>query len=172
MLLFCTAFVYGQKQTIYDFKVTTIQGEEKSLSDFKGQKIMIVNTASKCGFTPQYEQLQAIYEKYGKQDFVILGFPSNQFMKQEPGTDEEIAVFCQKNYGVTFPMMSKVNVKGENQIPLYRFLTTKNLNGQMDSEVKWNFQKYLINKDGTLEAVYYSKTAPNDEKIIEWIENK
>lgn len=169
-ILISTTLLFAQEKSIYDFKVETIEGELISLSEFKGKKIMIVNTASKCGFTPQYEQLQELYEKYGGDDFVILGFPSNDFMKQEPGTDEEIAVFCQKNYGVTFPMMSKISVKGSEIAPLYEYLTNKNLNSHSDSKVKWNFQKYLIGKDGMLEEIYYSKTVPTDKAIIDWIE--
>jgi glutathione peroxidase len=164
------SFVYAQEKTIYDYEVETIDGETVSLSEFKGKKVMIVNTASKCGFTPQYEQLQALYEKYGGDDFVILGFPSNDFMKQEPGSDKEIAAFCEKNYGVTFPMMSKVVVKGDDMNPLYEYLTTKSLNGHSDSKVKWNFQKYLIGTDGKLEQIYYSKTVPTDNAIIDWLE--
>ena len=163
--------LFSQEKTIYDFKVTTIDGDTVSLADYKGQKIMIVNTASKCGFTPQYEQLEAIYKKYKDKDFVILGFPSNDFMHQEPGSNEEIAEFCTKNYGVTFPMMAKIDVKGKEMAPLYEYLTTGKLNGYKDTDVKWNFQKYLIGRDGKLERVYYSKTVPDDPKIIEWIEN-
>ncbi|PKR81755.1 glutathione peroxidase [Brumimicrobium salinarum] len=167
--LFLFSFVHAQD--IYKYEVETIDGKSISLSKFRGKKIMIVNTASKCGFTPQYEDLQNLYETYKDKGFVILGFPSNDFMKQEPGTDQEIATFCEKNYGVTFPMMSKVSVKGEKQIPLYQFLTRKELNGHSDSNVKWNFQKYLVNEEGKLESVYYSKTNPQDEAIIQWIEN-
>lgn len=171
LLLASSTFIFSQEKSIYDYEVETIEGEMISLSDFKGKKILIVNTASKCGFTPQYEQLQELYDNYGGDDFVILGFPSNDFMKQEPGSDEEIAAFCQKNYGVTFPMMSKISVKGTEISPLYNYLTSKSLNGKMDSEVKWNFQKYLIGVDGKVEHVYYSKTSPTDEVIIHWIKN-
>jgi glutathione peroxidase len=172
ILLASAVFTFAQEKTIYDYKVETIDGEMISLSEYKGKKIMIVNTASKCGFTPQYEQLQQLYEEYGGDDFVILGFPSNDFMKQEPGSDEEIAAFCQKNYGVTFPMMSKISVKDDDIAPLYAYLTSEALNGKMDSKVKWNFQKYLIGTDGKLEKVYYSKTLPTDQEIIDWIEKK
>ncbi|HLW30568.1 MAG TPA: glutathione peroxidase [Brumimicrobium sp.] len=170
LFLASVTFAFSQEKTIYDFNVETIDGETISLSDFKGKKIMIVNTASKCGFTPQYEQLQDLYEKYKGDNFVILGFPSNNFMKQEPGSDEEIAAFCEKNYGVTFPMMSKVEVKGNGIIPLYKYLTTASLNGHSDNEVKWNFQKYLIGTDGKLKQIYDSKTLPTDKVIIDWIE--
>ncbi len=163
--------LFSQEKTIYDFKVETITGDSISLSNFKGKKVMIVNTASECGFTPQYEQLQAIYEKYKDKGFVILGFPSNDFMHQEPGSNKEIAEFCKKNYGVTFPMMAKIHVKKNDVSPLYQYLTTGKQNGYKDTKIKWNFQKYLIGRDGVLERVYYSKTVPNDPKIIEWIEN-
>lgn len=169
LLLFTTAF-FAQENSIYEYEVQSIEGETLKLSDFKGKKVMIVNTASKCGFTPQYEELQELYERYKDDNFVILGFPSNDFMKQEPGSNEEIANFCQKNYGVSFPMMSKVKVKGDDKISLYEYLTEKKLNGYQDTEVRWNFQKYLIGKNGKLEKVYYSKTKPLDEAIINWIE--
>lgn len=168
-LLFCVSIAFSQKKTIYDYEVTTISGETVSLEKYKGKKVMIVNTASKCGFTPQYEQLQTLYEEYGGEDFVILGFPSNDFMRQEPGSDEEIAAFCEKNYGVTFPMMSKIHVKKKEVDPLYEFLTTKELNGHSDNKVKWNFQKYLIGEEGQLEKIFYSKTVPTDKAIVEWI---
>ena len=130
---------------------------------------MIVNTASKCGLTPQYKELEALYQQYKDKDFVIIGFPANNFLKQEPGTNEEIATFCQVNYGVSFPMMSKISVKGKDMHPLYQFLTQKAKNGVMDSKVSWNFQKYLIGKDGHLEKVIDPKTLPNDPEVIEWI---
>lgn len=169
LLLASTSLIFAQENTIYDYKVESIDGQLISLSEFKGKKVLIVNTASKCGFTPQYEQLQELYDEFGGDDFVILGFPSNDFMKQEPGSDEEIAAFCEKNYGVTFPMMSKISVKGEEMAPLYKFLTSETLNGKMDSSVKWNFQKYLIGTDGKLEQVFYSKTSPKDDAIVSWI---
>lgn len=155
--------------SIYEFKVQDINGEEFDFSKYEGYKIMVVNTASKCGLTPQYEQLEAIYKKYEKEKFVIVGFPSNDFMKQEPGTDKEIAEFCQKNYGVSFPMMSKVTVKGNDMCELYKYLTTKELNQMEDSEVQWNFQKYLIGRDGKLQKVISPRVLPNDEEIVNWI---
>lgn len=157
--------------TIYQFTVEDITGKEFALSDLKGKKVMIVNTASKCGLTPQYEELEALYKKYKDRDFVIIGFPANNFMWQEPGTDEEIAQFCKVNYGVTFPMMSKISVKGKKMHPLYQFLTEKEKNGVEDSSVGWNFQKYLIGKDGQLEKVISPRTTPFNEEIVNWIEN-
>lgn len=165
-----TTMIFGQ--TIYDFKVEDINGNTFDLSSLKGKKVMIVNTASKCGFTPQYEQLEALYAKYKDAGFVIIGFPANNFMKQEPGTNADIAEFCQKNYGVTFPMMAKISVKGKDIHPLYKFLTTKSMNGFSDNDVKWNFQKYLIDEKGQLVKVLGSSTLPNDAAVIQWIEGK
>jgi len=159
-------------QTIYDYKVEDINGKSFDLSTLKGKKVMIVNTASKCGLTPQYEQLEELYKKYKGQNFVIVGFPANNFMKQEPGTNDEIESFCQKNYGVTFPMMSKISVKGNDMDPLYKFLTTKSLNKLEDNDVKWNFQKYLIDEKGKLCKVINPSTSPTDKDIIKWIESK
>lgn len=159
-------------KSIYQFKVEDINGQEFDFSSLKGKKIMVVNTASKCGLTPQYEQLEAIYEKYKDDNFVIVGFPANDFMSQEPGTNEEIESFCKKNYGVTFPMMSKISVKGDEMHPVYQFLTQKKYNGLEDSKVKWNFQKYLINTDGKLVKVIAPSTKPDDAEIIAWIEGK
>ncbi|MEZ4890124.1 MAG: glutathione peroxidase [Crocinitomicaceae bacterium] len=159
-------------QSIHQFKVTDINGNEFDMSTLKGKKVMIVNTASKCGFTPQYEQLEQVYEKYKDQNFVIIGFPANNFMSQEPGTNEEIAAFCQKNYGVSFPMMAKISVKGKDQHPIYTFLTEKKYNGLEDNSVKWNFQKYLINEEGRLEKVIAPNVKPDDVEIINWIEKK
>lgn len=159
-------------KTIYDFKVTDIKGETFDLATLKGKKVMIVNTASECGLTPQYKQLQSLYEKYKDQNFVIVGFPANNFLSQEPGSNDEIATFCSANYGVTFPMMSKISVKGSDKHPLYQFLTQKSLNGLEDNEVKWNFQKYLIGTDGKLIRVVSPQTLPDDASIISWIEEK
>ncbi|HEX5742785.1 MAG TPA: glutathione peroxidase, partial [Flavobacteriaceae bacterium] len=133
-------------------------------------KVMIVNTASKCGYTYQYEELQKLYEKYKNKGFVIVGFPANNFRNQEPGTNAEIAEFCKVNYGVTFPIMEKISVKGDDMHPIYQYLTQKSKNGVEDSEVAWNFQKYLINKNGILEKVFKTKVSPLDSEIIQWIE--
>ena len=139
-------------------------------ASLKGKKIMVVNTASKCGLTPQYEELEALYTKYKSKNFVIVGFPANDFMSQEPGTDQEIAQFCQLNYGVSFPMMSKISVKGKEMHPVYQFLTQKAKNGKEDSKVEWNFQKYLIDENGHLSKVISPRVLPNDPSIIAWIE--
>lgn len=174
IILFASLLITGVlfSQTIYDYKVKDINGKSFDLSSLKGKKVMIVNTASKCGLTPQYEQLEELYKKYKGQNFVIVGFPANNFMKQEPGSNDEIESFCQKNYGVTFPMMSKISVKGNDIDPLYKFLTTKSLNKLEDNDVKWNFQKYLINEKGSLVKVISPSTSPTDKDIIKWIETK
>jgi len=158
------------RPNIYEFKVKDLNGIDFDFSTLKGKKIMIVNTASKCGLTPQYKELQALYEKYKDKNFVIVGFPANNFMGQEPGTNQEIAEFCQANYGVTFPMMSKISVKGKDIAPIYEFLTQEAKNGFSDSKVSWNFQKYLLNQNGQLEKVIDPKIPPTDKQIIDWIE--
>ncbi|MFM2368948.1 MAG: hypothetical protein RL619_1248 [Bacteroidota bacterium] len=157
------------KETIYQFKVEDLSGKIFDFASLKGKKVMIVNTASKCGLTPQYKDLEAIYKEYKDKGFVIVGFPANNFASQEPGTNEEIATFCQLNYGVTFPMMEKVSVKGDDMCEVYQFLTQKSKNGLQDSQVEWNFQKYLINENGELEKVISPKTLPTDASIVDWI---
>ncbi len=158
-------------EDIYQFKMTDLYGNDFDFSSLKGKKLMIVNTASKCGFTPQYKGLEKLYETYKDKGFVIVGFPANNFGKQEPGTDDEIAAFCEQNYGVSFPMMTKTSVKGDDMNPVYRFLTQASKNGFKDSEVAWNFQKYLIDEKGHVVNMYPSKTLPTDEAIVKWIEN-
>jgi len=153
----------------HDFTVKSIDGKEVDLLSYKGKKLLVVNTASKCGLTPQYEQLQALYEEYGGDDFEIIGFPANNFLWQEPGSNEEIQEFCTVNYGVSFPMMAKISVKGKNIHPIYAWLTSISQNGVMDSKVKWNFQKYLINENGQLVDMVSPKTSPKNDTIVEWI---
>ncbi len=157
------------KETIYSYKVNDLSGNEFDFASLKGKKILIVNTASKCGLTPQYKDLEAIYEKYKSNNFVVVGFPANNFAAQEPGSSKEISEFCQKNYGVTFPMMEKVSVKGGDMCAVYQFLTQKSKNGLQDSEVEWNFQKYLINEKGELEKVVLPQVLPTDQEIVNWI---
>ena len=159
----------AKMKTLYDFKTKTIDGKDFDLSTLKGKKVLIVNTASKCGFTPQYKDLEELYKSYGGDKFVIIGFPANNFGNQEPGTNTDIKSFCQLNYGVTFPMMSKISVKGNDMDPIYQWLTRKDQNGKLDSEVKWNFQKYLIDEQGNLVDVFDSKTLPGSDKIVGWI---
>jgi glutathione peroxidase len=156
-------------KSIYDFKVTALDGSTIDFSQYKGKKIMLVNTASKCGNTPQYETLEKLYERY-KGKLVIVGFPANNFLFQEPGNNEKIAEFCKKNYGVTFPIASKISVKGRNMAPIYQWLTRKEYNGYKDSKVKWNFQKYLVNEQGQLTAVFDPATLPDSKEVVEAIE--
>jgi len=160
-----------EKENIYQFKVKDVYGNDFDFSSLKGKKIMVVNTASECGNTPQYENLQELYETFGNQNFTIVGFPANNFGGQEPGSNEQIATFCKQNYGVTFPMMSKISVKGDDMNEVYQFLTQKEKNGFEDSEVDWNFQKYLINENGEVVRVVSPKTLPIDESIIDWIKS-
>jgi glutathione peroxidase len=154
---------------IYDYSFTSLTGKTISLKEFKGKKILFVNTASECGFTPQYEKLEAVYEKY-KDKLVIIGFPTNDFGRQEPGDNEQIASFCKNNYSVSFPMSEKITVKGNDMSPIYKWLTKKSLNGKLDTDVKWNFQKYLIDENGNFVTVFYSKVKPDDKEIIEKIQ--
>lgn len=153
-----------QKESIYNVKLEDISGKSIDLSRFKGKKILFVNVASKCGFTSQYDGLQELYTQY-KNKLVIVGLPCNQFGGQEPGTEKEIKSFCRLNYGVDFPMTKKIDVKGENQHPIYAWLTKKELNGKKSSSVKWNFQKYLVDENGNLIDYYYSMTNPLSKKI-------
>lgn len=157
------------EQTFHDFIVKSIDGNEFDLATLKGKKVMVVNVASKCGLTPQYEALQTLYDKFKDRNFVIIGFPANNFMGQEPGTNAEIKEFCTLKYDVTFPMMSKISVRGKNQSPLYYWLTHKSENGEFDKKVTWNFQKFLIDENGHLVDVIQPKESPMSEKIVKWI---
>jgi glutathione peroxidase len=153
------------KTSFHELSTTSLEGKEINFSDFKGKKVLLVNVASKCGFTPQYGELQELYDKYNDQ-LVIIGFPANNFMKQEPGTNEEIAEFCERNYGVTFLMSEKVSVKGGDMHPVYQWLTNRNQNGWNRKAPSWNFFKYLVDEKGELQAVFSSRTSPLDEKLI------
>jgi glutathione peroxidase len=159
------------QKTIYDYSAVDINGDTLDFSVYKGKKILIVNTASECGLTPQYEDLEKLYQTYKDSNFVIVGFPANDFMGQEPGSNQEIAAFCKKNYGVSFKMMSKISVKGKDQHPIYQYLTQKSLNDVEDSEVKWNFHKYLIDENGKLVKNVAPRTKPTSEEITSWILN-
>jgi len=160
------------KTSIYNITVKSIDGKDFSLKQLQGKKLMIVNTASKCGFTPQYEQLESLYKEYGGDKFAIVGFPANNFLSQEPGSNAEIKEFCDSKYGVTFPMMAKISVKGNDMHLLYKWLTDKKLNGVMDSDVKWNFQKYLIDEKGNLVLVIPPKESPTSDQVIKWLKNQ
>lgn len=162
----------AQNKSFYDFTVKTIDGKDFALSSLKGKKVLVVNVASKCGFTPQYADLEKLYEKYKEDGFVIIGFPANNFLWQEPGTNEEIAKFCSLEYGVTFPMMEKISVKGKGMAPLYHWLTEKALNGKQDASVKWNFQKFMIDENGQWAGVVPPNEKPFSETIVSWIEKK
>ena len=159
-------------KNFYDIEAKTIDGEAVKLEQFKGKTLLIVNTASKCGFTGQYDGLQELYETYKDRGFVILGFPSNDFLKQEPGSNEEIASFCKLNYGVTFPMFEKISVKGDAQHPLYQFLTSKETNPEFSGKISWNFNKFLISKDGQIINRFGSRTKPSDKKLVEAIKRE
>jgi len=154
--------------SIHPFKVKSIDGKTIDFADFKGKKLMIVNVASECGFTNQYAQLQELHEKYGDK-IEIIGFPSNDFGGQEPKTEAEILDFCRKDYQVTFPLTEKVKIKGRNKHPVYEWLTKSSLNGKIDSKVGWNFQKYLINEDGELDAMLSPANPPICEVVMAWL---
>lgn len=155
-------------KTIYDFKVERLDGGEINFADYKGKKILVVNTASECGFTPQYADLEKVYEEY-KDKLVIVGFPANNFGGQEPGTNKEISTFCQKNYGVTFPMAAKVSVKGDDTAPIFKYLTEKELNGVKNSDILWNFTKFLLDENGKLIDSFVSSTKPTDDAIVKYL---
>ncbi len=163
--LFSPKALDAQTKSIYDFKVESLEGGVIDFAQYKGKKILVVNTASKCGYTPQYEGLEKLYETY-KEKLVIIGFPANNFMYQEPGNNTEIISFCQKNYGVTFPMAAKIDVKGKKIHPLYIWLTQKRYNNFSDNHVKWNFQKYLIDEKGNLVEVFAPGVEPMSEEIV------
>ena len=162
-----TTFVLNA-QSIHTFKVAGIDGKQINLAAYKGKKILIVNTASKCGYTPQYESLQKVYDQY-KNKLVILGFPCNQFGGQEPGTNEEIAAFCKANYGVNFPLADKVDVKGANSAPIYQWLTQKAKNGVLDANISWNFNKFLLDENGKMIAYFPSNVKPESEAITAYL---
>lgn len=156
-------------KSFHSFKTTTIDGKPFYLASLKGKKVLVVNTASKCGNTPQYETLQALYDQYKIENFVVIGFPANNFGAQEPGSNKDIQAFCTEKYKVTFPMMEKLSVKGKDIDPIYKWLTSKAENGVMDSEVTWNFQKFLIDENGRLVDMVAPRESPKSDKIIKWI---
>ncbi len=160
----------AQLKNFHDFTVKDIEGKDFPLSRLKGKKVLVVNVASKCGLTPQYEALQALYEKYGPEKFVIIGFPANDFMEQEPGSNEEIMEFCSVNYGVTFPLMDKISVVGDDKAGVYQWLTSKECNGKEDAEITWNFQKFMIDENGNWAGVADPRTLPDADLIVNWIE--
>jgi glutathione peroxidase len=167
-ILLMAAVFTTNAQSIHSFTVKSIDGKNLNLASFKGKKILIVNTASKCGYTPQYEGLEKVYEQY-KDKLVILGFPCNQFGGQEPGTNEEIVDFCKKNYGVSFPLADKIDVKGSNIAPIYQWLTTKSKNGILDASISWNFNKFLIDENGKMIAYFPSNVKPDSDAILSYL---
>ena len=182
MLVGVAAYRYGfifnplptdppKERSMYEFTLKDIDGNDVKLDAYKGKVVMIVNVASKCGLTPQYEGLEALYEKYKDKGFVILGFPANNFMGQEPGTEKEIKEFCSLKYNVTFPMFSKISVKGTDQHPFYTYLTNKQSNPGFDGDITWNFEKFLADKNGKIIARFDPKTTPEDPKITEAIDS-
>jgi glutathione peroxidase len=158
--------------SIYDYTLNSIDGKPMPLSEFKGKAVMLVNVASRCGFTPQYTGLEALYEKYKSRDFVIVGIPANNFGGQEPGTNEEIKTFCKSKYSVTFPMMAKVSVAGADKTPLYQFLTAPETDSKFAGEIKWNFTKFLISKDGKIVNRFEPKVTPDDPQVSAAIEQE
>ena len=158
----------NMNKTIYDYKVESLDGKEINFADFKGKKILIVNTASKCGFTPQYEDLEKLSKDY-QDKLVIVGFPANNFGSQEPGSNEEIGAFCEKNFGVTFSMAAKVSVKGDDTAPIFKYLTDKDLNGVKNTTILWNFTKFLVDENGHLIDSYISTTKPTSESITKYL---
>ncbi len=169
MILIANSPKAGGNKTLHDFKVHDIFGNIFDMSLLSGKKVMVVNTASKCGLTPQFELLEKLYGQYKDHGFVIIGFPANNFRNQEPGTNEEIMEFCQVNFGVTFPMMSKISVKGDDMAPIYRWLTSKELNGVMDVEVTWNFQKFLVDENGQWVGSLSPRESPFSDRVMEWL---
>ncbi|MBX3257322.1 MAG: glutathione peroxidase [Chitinophagaceae bacterium] len=166
--LLCVAIVLTVASSIYDFKVESLEGGSMDLSKYKGKKVLIVNTASKCGYTPQYKDLEKLYEEK-KDQLVIIGFPANNFRGQEPGTNAEIKEFCQKNYGVTFPMAAKVSVKGNDIHPLFKYLTEEAEKKGIEDPIKWNFTKFLVDENGKLITVFSSKVNPLSEEISKYL---
>lgn len=163
------AFTTSGTKNLHEFKAKTLDGKDFNFADLKGKKVLIVNTASECGYTPQYKDLEALYEKYSSKNFVIIGFPCNDFGGQEPGTSADIKSFCSKNFGVTFPMMEKTSISTS---PIYKWLTSKEENGVLDAKVNWNFNKFLVDEKGNLVKYLSSKVKPMDQEITNWIEGK
>lgn len=173
LIVLFSAFKSDKKdKTVYDFTVKDIAGNEISLSDYEGKTLLIVNVASKCSLTPQYEDLQALYDEYKDQGLLILGFPANNFMGQEPGSNEQINTFCSQKFGVSFPMFSKISVKGREIHPLYEFLTKKENNGVLDAPVKWNFQKFLINRKGEVVCSFSPREKVTKDSVLKVIKKQ
>lgn len=170
-LLIGAVAVAGEK-SVYDFTLNSIEGEPTSLAKFRGKVVLLVNVASRCGFTPQYSALEKVYETFKERNFVIVGIPANNFGGQEPGSNQEIKMFCSTKYNVTFPMMAKVSVKGDDKTPLYQFLTDKSANPQTGGEIQWNFTKFLIGPDGRPVARFEPQVTPDDPQVTSAIEKE
>lgn len=171
-LLLCVATAFAEPaKSIYDFTLNNIDGNPTPLASFKGKVVVLVNVASRCGFTPQYAALESVYEKYKDKGLVIIGIPANNFLWQEPGSNEEIKTFCTRKYNVTFPMMAKVSVKGGDKTPLYQFLTDKNLNPKVGGEIGWNFTKFVFDRNGNPVARFSPSTTPDSPEVIKAIES-
>ena len=170
MLTIAAAVAVAEAHSIYDFTMKSIDGEQVSLKSYHGKVVLLVNVASKCGFTPQYAGLEAVYEKYKDRGLVIVGVPANNFMQQEPGTNEEIKKFCSNKYNVSFPMMSKVSVLGDDETPLYQFLTSKSANPQIGGDIKWNFTKFLFDRNGNPVARFEPAVKPDSPEVTAAIE--
>ena len=169
-VLFCAASLMAADKNVFDFTLNSIDGQPTSLASFKGKVVMLVNVASRCGFTPQYSALESVYEKYKDRGFVIVGIPANNFGKQEPGTNQEIKTFCTTKYKVSFPMMSKVSVKGDDITPLYQFLTDKSYSPKTGGEIQWNFTKFLVGPDGRVITRFEPDVTPDSPEVIAAIE--
>ncbi len=169
-VLFCATALMAADKSVYDFILNSIEGQPAPLAAYKGKVVLLVNVASRCGFTPQYTALEAVYEKYKDRGFVIVGIPANNFGSQEPGTNQEIKTFCQTKYNVTFPMMSKVSVKGDDKTPLYQFLTDKAANPRTGGEIQWNFTKFLVGADGRVIARFEPAVTPDSPETTSAIE--
>ena len=170
LLTSCTnSYNYKDNLSFYNIKVKTIDGEDFDLSTFKGKKLLVVNVASKCGLTPQYKQLEELYKEYKNQNFAVLALPSSDFANQEYSDSQKISSFCQKNYGVTFPIFEKVSVKGKSKHFIYQWLTEKNKNGKKNVSVLWNFQKFIIDENGQWVDYFLPTTSPKSKKIVKWI---
>ena len=170
LCLFCDESAMASPASVYDFKMRDIDGKDVKLKKYKGNVLLVVNTASQCGYTPQYEGLQATYSKFKDKGFYVLGFPANNFGGQEPGTEKEIKEFCESKYKVTFPMFAKISVKGEDQDPLYAYLTSKQTNPEFGGDITWNFNKFLIDRKGKIVARFSSKEKPDSEAVTQAIE--
>lgn len=169
LFMVCTTSLFAQHKTLYDFTATTINGETFDFSTLKGKKVLIVNTATECTLTPQFKKLQELFEEYGGDDFEIIGFPCNDFGGQEPANDSTIQAFCTVKYGITFPMMSKISIKGDDAHPIYKWLTNSEENGVLDAKVTWNFQKFMIDENGEIVDFVPPIAGPKNRRIMEWL---